>query len=116
MSDDAPGTCGCRVEWLGGIPGGPRIIYCPTHAAAFENAEQNAHNAVEADRLAKLVGKQAGVNAALLAALKEVRDFLETASATAARRDEPEIAHILSNVSFKMSAAITNAEGESHEV
>jgi predicted RNase H-like nuclease (RuvC/YqgF family) len=46
----------------------------------------------------------------LTAALEVVADFLETASATAARRDEPEMARIMSNVSHKTRAALAKEE------
>ena len=42
----------------------------------------------------------------LAAALEDVADFLEVSSATASRRDEPEMASILSNVSYKTRAAL----------
>jgi len=47
---------------------------------------------------------------ALQASLEETADFLETTAATAARRDEPEMARILSNVSYKTRQALAELE------
>jgi len=47
---------------------------------------------------------------ALKATLEDVADFLEITAATAARRDEPEMARILSNVSYKTRRALKELE------
>lgn len=49
-------------------------------------------------------------NDRLREALEQAADFMETSAATAARRDEPEMARILSNASHKLRRALEERE------
>lgn len=63
-----------------------------------------------AQELSELYAEAKRQRDALKAELENVGDFLETSSATAARRDEPEMARILSNVSHKVRQALKDLE------